>query len=67
MARKTTIPSTDLNERISEVINRVAFGNECFVVTRYRKPLVILLPYKDGNEHENERKHSAPKVVRVSR
>ncbi len=37
------IPATALRERGSEIINRVAYGNEEFVLTRRGKPVAALV------------------------
>lgn len=40
----TTISATELKNRVSEVINRVHFGDEEVVVTKHGKPFVRFVP-----------------------
>ncbi len=39
----TTIPTTDLRVHSSEIVNRVAFGDEELVLTRRGKPIAALV------------------------
>ncbi len=39
----TTVPATELRERGSEIINRVAYGAEEVVLTRRGKPIAALI------------------------
>jgi len=39
----TTVPATELREHGSEIVNRVAFGNEEVVLTRRGKPIAALI------------------------
>lgn len=42
----TMITIKELRENLAEIVNRVAFGGEYFVVTRHGKPLVaIVMPF----------------------
>jgi prevent-host-death family protein len=38
-----TVPATELREHGSEIVNRVAFGNEEVVLTRRGKPIAALI------------------------
>jgi len=39
----TTVPATELREHGSEIVNRVAYGNEELVLTRRGKPIAALI------------------------
>jgi prevent-host-death family protein len=39
-----TIPATELRQHASEIVNRVAFGNEEVVLTRRGKPVAAVVP-----------------------
>ncbi len=39
----TAIPTTELREHGSEIVNRVAYGNEEVVLTRRGKPIAALI------------------------
>lgn len=45
----TIISATELKNKVSEVLNRVYFSREEFVVERYGKPLVKIIPV-DGKK-----------------
>jgi len=39
----TTVPATELRDRGSEVVNRVAYGDEEIILTRRGKPIAALI------------------------
>jgi prevent-host-death family protein len=39
----TTVPATELREHASEIVNRVAYGDEELVLTRRGKPIAALI------------------------
>lgn len=39
----TTVPATELREHASEMVNRVAYGDEELVLTRRGKPIAALI------------------------
>jgi prevent-host-death family protein len=39
----TTIPTTELRKHGSEIVNRVAYGDEELVLTRHGKPIAALV------------------------
>lgn len=54
----TTISATELKNRVSEVINRVHFGDEEVVVTKTGKPFVRISPFylREENKSKEYRK-----------
>lgn len=51
----TTISATDLKNRISEVLNEVAFKGNVAVIERYGKPIVRIVPVNDKAKKMSER------------
>jgi prevent-host-death family protein len=47
MANPIEIPASEVRERISDVINRVAYGRERVVISRNGKPQVALISIAD--------------------
>ena len=41
------ITTADARKKFSNIINRVAFGNECFVLTRRGEPIAALVSIKE--------------------
>lgn len=41
------MPAAEAREKLSEIINRVAYGDERIVLTRYGKALVAMVPIED--------------------
>lgn len=46
-APSSSLSTVEARDRLSEVINRAAFGKERVVLTRRGKPLVALVPIED--------------------
>ncbi len=42
-----TCTSTELQDRISELMNRVSYGGERIVLTRHGKPIAAIVGIKD--------------------
>lgn len=57
----TVISATELKNRVSEVLNEVAFKGNATVIERYGKPIVRIVPIDD-----KARKMSKKDVKRVS-
>ena len=44
------IPISKAREQLSDLINKVAFGKEQFILSRRGKPLAALVPIDEGEE-----------------
>src|SRR4051812_29783373 len=47
MADPIEIPASEVRERISDILSRVAYGREQVIISRNGKPLVALVPIAD--------------------
>lgn len=50
----TLIPSREARDRIAELLNRVAWRDETFVLTRHGKPVAKLAPVGADDEHQKK-------------
>jgi prevent-host-death family protein len=47
MPQENEVSTVEIRERLSELINQVAFGKHRLTLTRRKKPLVAIVPIED--------------------
>jgi prevent-host-death family protein len=55
----TTVTLKQIREHLSELVSRVAFGDQNVVITRFGKPVAALITYQEYEQLMNPRKRFA--------
>lgn len=50
-----TISAKEARERFAEIVNRVVYGGEEIVITRYDRPEVVLVPFEERQRQKTKK------------
>ena len=58
---RTTVTLKDIHDLLSELVNKVAYGEQKVVITRFGKPIAALITYQEYEQLMDPHKRFAPK------